>query len=217
MSSNITKQFARNTFLEGSSNFPQRKGDRWLNDQALGQLLRALDNYPTHSQAFAIKILLLTGARLQEVLTATWDQFDLEKGVWIKPSRLTQRHAVPYLPMAEQALQLLRELRALRTSESPYLFPGRTGSKPIKDINYFWKKVTKERGLQEFHIHDLRNTYATHLFYEGVNLSVIGKLIEHKTALHRYDHFPCEVLRKATGVFGNKLKTMRLGVAEADG
>ncbi len=162
-------------------------------------------------------MLLLTGARLQEVLTATWDQFDLEKNVWIKRSRLTKRTPITYLPIGEKTLHLVRELKTLRIGESPYLFPDRTGNKPIKDIKYFWEKITAEAGLREFRIQDLRNTYATHLVFGGVNLSVIGKLIGYKTALHRHDQFPYEVLRKATEVFGNKLETMRLGAAVAGG
>ena len=81
-------------------------------------------------------MLLFTGAHLQDVLTATWEQFDLEKGVWVKPSRLTKSQTTTYLPLSEQVLHLVREWRMRATSESRYLFPDRTGNKPIKDISY---------------------------------------------------------------------------------
>jgi integrase len=43
----------------------------------------------------AIRLLLFTGARLQEVLKAEWGQFDLETGLWEKPSAHTKKTTTP--------------------------------------------------------------------------------------------------------------------------
>src|SRR5450631_3237681 len=46
---------------------------------------------PTHCPADAMRLLLFTGARKSVVLGARWDQFDLDAGVWIKPSSHTKQ------------------------------------------------------------------------------------------------------------------------------
>lgn len=57
----------------------------WLTGEQLEELLGALDAYPDQSAADAIRLLILTGAREGEVLSANWDQFDLRRGIWTKP------------------------------------------------------------------------------------------------------------------------------------
>jgi integrase len=47
--------------------------------------------YPAHSAANAIRLLILTGARRGEVLEARWEEFDLSRGVWTKPSHHTKQ------------------------------------------------------------------------------------------------------------------------------
>jgi integrase len=65
--------------------------------------------------------LIVTGAREGEVLSATWDQFDIRRGIWTKPSHHTKQKKIEHTPLSETALQLLRRMNAERSS--PALFP----------------------------------------------------------------------------------------------
>jgi integrase len=71
--------------------YREQKRDRWLQDDELPQLHAALNEYQDQRAANAIRLILLTGSRKSEVLKATWDEFDLERGVWtsrvITPSK----------------------------------------------------------------------------------------------------------------------------------
>ena len=151
--------------------------------------------------------MLLTGARKGEALQATWDQFDLEKGLWIKPAHLTKQKKKEHLPLSDKALLLLASLKKQNTEASPYLFPGRKAGQPLKEVKKFWSTVLKESKLESVRIHDLRHTHASHLVSSGLSLSIVGKLLGHTQAstTQRYAHLADEPLRKATEVFGNKV------------
>lgn len=191
--------------------YHEEKRDRWLNDKELEKIWATLDRYPTHFTAFVFKLLLLTGARKGELLNATWDQFDLKKGIWTKPSHLTKQKKKEHLPLSEQAVDLLLQLKSLHVEYSPFLFPGKVEGKPLQEIKTFWKTVLKEAGIKDLRIHDLRHTHASHLVSSGLSLSIVGKLLGHTQAstTQRYAHLADEPLRAATEVFGKKVSRMK--------
>ena len=71
--------------------------------EQLQKFREALDNYPREEglsdgarqvrqeSANALKLLLLTGSRMSEVLMATWEEFDFERDEWVKPSHHTKQ------------------------------------------------------------------------------------------------------------------------------
>ncbi len=193
--------------VKGIERFSEEKRDSWLNEKELNRLWEALDRYSTHEMAFAFKLLILTGARKGEVFQATWDNFDLEKGVWTKPSHITKQKKREHLPLSEKALTALNDLKKLGKTSSPYLFPGKAEGKPLQDIRGFWKTVLKEAQLENVRIHDLRHTHASHLVSSGLSLSIVGKLLGHTQAstTQRYAHLADEPLRQAAELFGSKV------------
>ena len=134
----------------------EEKRARYLSATEVMRLSEALAAHPEKSRANAIKLLLLTGARRGEVLGARWDMFDLETGVWVKPSAHTKQRKEHRVPLSAPAVQVLSEILvaakaealADRTSISPYVFPGRDG-KPITDIKRTWLSVCRKAGLAE--------------------------------------------------------------------
>jgi len=192
--------------------YQEEKRDRWLNDKELEKIWSVLDRYPTHFTAFVFKLLLLTGSRKGELLNATWDQFDLKKGIWTKPSHLTKQKRKEHLPLSEQAIDVLLQLKSLHMGYSPFLFPGKVEGKPLQEIKTFWKTVLKEAVIKDLRIHDLRHTHASHLVSRGLSLSIVGKLLGHTQAstTQRYAHLADEPLRAATEVFGKKVGRMKV-------
>lgn len=191
----------------GIKKFQEEKRDRWLDRDELSRLWGVLDKYDAHPTSYLFKLLLLTGARKGEAMNATWDQFDLEKGLWIKPSHLTKQKKKEHLPLSEKTLSLLKKLQELNKFNSPYLFPGRVAGQPIKEIKTFWKKVLEEANLENVRVHDLRHTHASHLVSSGLSLSVVGKLLGHTQAAttQRYAHLADEPLREATEIFSQSI------------
>ncbi|MBA4118827.1 MAG: site-specific integrase [Candidatus Puniceispirillum sp.] len=192
--------------VKGIPKYQEEKRSRWLNQDELDRLLDALETHPKNTVARVLKFLVLTGARKGEALGATWDQFDLEKGVWTKPSHLTKQKKNEHLPLSQQALDLLLTIREEKAAGN-YVFPGRKKGEPLKELKTFWAKILKEANIENVRIHDLRHTYASHLVSKGLSLSIVGKLLGHTQAstTQRYAHLADEPLRAATELFSREI------------
>jgi integrase len=134
----------------------EQKRARYLSATEVMKLCETLAEHTEKSSANAIRLLLLTGARRGEVLGARWDMFDLETGVWVKPSAHTKQRKEHRVPMSAPAVQVLSEILVAAkaaaladgTSINPYVFPGHEG-KPITDIKRTWLSVCRNAGLAE--------------------------------------------------------------------
>ena len=193
----------------GIVKYKEQKRDRWMSDSEIQSLCQTLDSYHNQNIADLFRLLLLTGARKNEALKATWDQFDLHKGVWTKPSHNTKQTKTEHLPLSPPALDLLHRMKD-EVGESPYLFPGKISGQHLKDPKKAWTTITKKSGLNEVRIHDIRHTYASHLVSSGMSLSIVGKLLGHTQAstTQRYAHLADEPLRNATAIFGDKFNEL---------
>lgn len=190
---------------KGIKRYQEEKRKRWLSADELNILWKTLDEYSNPLTASLFKLLILTGARKGELVPATWDQFDLETGVWTKPAHLTKQNREHHLPLSPQALEILREMKL--QAISPFLFPGKIEGKAQQEVKRAWNTIRKTSGLLDVRIHDLRHTYASHLVSNGLSLSIVGALLGHTQAAttERYAHLADESLRQATLLFGNIL------------
>tara|TARA_R110002095_G_scaffold191831_1_gene169523 strand:- start:380 stop:1537 length:1158 start_codon:yes stop_codon:yes gene_type:complete len=187
--------------------YREEKRTRWLKDEEVQNLCIVLDSYRNQNIANIFRILLLTGARKNEVLKAQWNEFDFKREVWTKPAHNTKQAKMEHIPLSSQALELLKQMK-LEAEGSPFLFPGKVPGQPLKEIKKAWETIRQSANIADVRIHDLRHTYASHLVSSGLSLSIVGKLLGHtKTATtQRYAHLADEPLRKATAVFGDKFE-----------
>ncbi|MDO6455466.1 integrase arm-type DNA-binding domain-containing protein [Celeribacter halophilus] len=75
--------------------------------------------------ARALEFLTLCAARSGEIRGATWDEIDLDKGLWIVPAarmKMDRKHRVPLSPAAVDLLQALP-----RIAGNPLVFPAQRG------------------------------------------------------------------------------------------
>ena len=149
--------------------------------------------------AAAIRLLILTGARLREILHAQWSQLDLERGVLFLADSKTGRKPI-YLGAAAQAV-----IAALpRMSGNPYLIPGSLDGKPRSELGAPWSAVTKAAGLEGLRIHDLRHSFASVGAGIGMGLPIVGKLLGHATqaTTARYAHLDSDPMLRAAERIG---------------
>jgi integrase len=203
VSENPAKQIERN---------PERSRARYLDITELDRLLAVLASHANKTAANAVRLLLLTGARRSEVLSATWDQFDLDAGHWVKPAASVKQKRLHRVPLSQPALELLHEMRVNARSEL-FLFPGKNPDAPVADIKKSWATICLKAKIEDVRLHDLRHTYASHLASAGQSLPIIGALLGHTQAqtTQRYAHLLDDPLRAATEEFGSTLR--RGGVA----
>jgi len=190
----------------GIPKFQEEKRDRWLNEEELKRLTNVLNVHPNQRAANVIRLLILTGARKSEALNATWDQFDLERGVWTKPAHTTKQNRREHVPLSTATVELLKGMQAAHTTDSPYLFPGDAPGKPLNCIKKFWDDVRIAAKIENCRVHDLRHTFASHLVSSGVSLPIVGRLLGHTQpqTTQRYAHLADDPLREATENFSEK-------------
>jgi integrase len=201
--------------VKGIPRLHEERRQRWLSEAELGRLWGLLEQDPNRRAARAVMLLTLTGARRNEVLHATWDQFDLDRGVWTKPSHHTKAKRTEHVPLSQPALAMLSAMRAEADPQSPYLFPGDAPGKPIYDIKKFWKSICRAADLDKVRIHDLRHTYASSLVSQGVSLHIVGGLLGHTQpqTTARYAHLDDGALRQATEAFSKSVGPRRTVVS----
>jgi integrase len=182
----------------GIERIPEHPRERYLSAEELSRLGTVLERHPERRSANAVRLLLLTGARRNEVLGATWEQFDLSTGTWTKPHTATKQAKLHRVPLSPQAVALLAEMR--KADAGQFLFPGQSAGKPLAEIKRFWAAACRQAGIEGARLHDLRHTYASVLASSGLSLPIIGALLGHSQAAttQRYAHLMDDPLRQAT-------------------
>lgn len=209
--------------VHGVARFQEQARDRWLSEEELQRLTHAVDEYSDQNAADAIRLILLTGSREGETLKAEWSEFDLDRGVWTKPSHHTKLKRVSHVPLSAEALALLRRMKA--NGGGALLFPGRKEERARVTLRKVWIAICRNAGLAESYtiqgkrrllaryrptcrVHDLRHTFASHLATGGTSLHIVGKLLGHvrpETTM-RYAHLQDSALREAADRFGDVYK-----------
>jgi integrase len=212
--------------VTGIKKYHEEKRDRWLAEDELLRLVAALDKYPrqcgqgnisdkqrqwlqteARRAMDAIRLTMLTGCRCGEALSAKWTDFDLERGVWTKPSHHTKEKKTEHVPLNAQALALLEGMER----KGEYLFPGRVGGS-LQSLKTPWASVCKLAKLKGVRVHDLRHSFASHLVSSGVSLPIVGKLLGHTQpqTTARYAHLADSPQRAASNLFPVILPTARM-------
>ena len=89
-----------------------------------GGLLRAIDSYSGRIETrIALQLIPLTFVRPGEMRQAQWAHFDLEAAQWSIPAEIMKMRRPHMVPLAPQAVALLRELHVL-TGSGKFLFPS---------------------------------------------------------------------------------------------
>jgi integrase len=218
---------------KGIKRFTEDKREQWFTVDQLHAFSDALDAYPEQDAADALRLLIVTGARPHEVLGARWEQFDLKRRVWTKPSHHTKERKTEHVPLNDAALFILRRME--ENKDGIYLFPGRdTGNdgEPTArtTLRNAWKQVCKSAGFATVtykkgkrgkplrrwkpivRVYDFRHTFASHLVSSGQSLPMIGRLMGHTqtSTTKRYAHIADSALREATNKFPDVLTIKRL-------
>jgi integrase len=106
-----------------------------IDPKAVGELLLALDSYRGQpAVCYALKLAPMLFVRPGELRHAEWPEIDLDakNPEWRIPAEKMKMGTPHIVPLARQAVELLRELRVISTGR--YLFPSlRTGARPMSE------------------------------------------------------------------------------------
>jgi integrase len=120
--------------LRGAFTSPTRYNYAALGQRDLPAFFAKLAEYDGEpTTKLAIRLLALTFVRTGELRGARWTEFDLDGAEWRIPAERMKMRQEHIVPLSRQALDVLRELRAL-TGSGALLFPSRSkAAQPISE------------------------------------------------------------------------------------
>jgi integrase len=208
----LRKRLVTENPCRGIGRNQETKRKRYLRPDEVRRMLAALPQLRHEQSADAIRLLMLTGARRMEVLSANWSQFDLEAGVWIKPAASTKQKAEHQVPLSAAALDVLKAMKK-RTGGKGFICPGESEAGHQQDLKKAWASVRKLAELPDVRLHDLRHSYASFLASGGASLPLIGAMLGHTQAqtTARYAHLFDTAQRAAADQVGAAIASMGTG------
>ncbi|MEO5334664.1 MAG: site-specific integrase [Magnetococcus sp. YQC-5] len=187
--------------------YREEKRERLLSDAELARLGVALADAESSGKASphtvaAIRLFILTGARLGEILSLRWDEVDFPNRAIRLGDSKTGAKSIPLNPPALEVLSTLPRIEG-----NPFVIVGRIEGHSMVNINKPWHAIRAAAGLDTLRIHDLRHAFASVGAIMGMSLPVIGKLLGHtQTATtQRYAHLNDDPLQKATTLIGQHI------------
>ena len=130
-----------------------------------------------------------TGARLSEIANLTMEDVDTSLDVAIVMGKGGSRRSLPYAPSVARALDRYLRLRARhRDARSEWLWLGKRGRLESRGVVQAMKRRAAAAGLDHFHVHQLRHTFADAWLRNGGNEGDLMRLTgwRSRTMLTRY-------------------------------
>jgi len=200
----------------GVRKFPGKTLERFLTSAELtrlGEVIAAAEALGIQSPyaLAALKVLILTGCRLQEILTLKRSYIDRENRLLRLPDSKTGAKVVHVGSPVLAIIDALPEVAG-----NPYVFVGRGGVGRLVYLQSTWERIRKAAGLTDVRLHDLRHSFASMGAARGDSLMVIGALLGHKTSksTERYAHMADSPVKRAAERISGEIAEL-LGEANA--
>lgn len=193
--------------------FPEHKRERYLTSSEIGRLWRVLESEEALTMASpaaisAVKLLILTGRRLNEVLTLEWAWIDLEAQILRLPD--TKSGALT-VSLNDSAIALLGALR-VSDPDGRFVIPGKRHDRPLVNLQKPWQALRNFAGLADVRLHDLRHTFASVGAGLGMSLPLLGRLLGHTqpSTTARYSHLALDPVKVAANAIGAEFQRLVL-------
>ena len=176
-----------------------RRRERFLTGEEFRRLGAALDSLEadggvSRHAAAAIRLLMLTGCRRNEILTLRWADVRAGAGELRLRDSKTGPRTVPLSPAACAVFAGIP-----RVPGNPWVFPGRKPGAHISGVFEPWRRARDRAGLEDLRIHDLRHSFASRALALGESLPAIARLLGHARVqtTARYAHLARDAVKEA--------------------
>ena len=171
--------------------------ENYMDDAQLKRLIAVLEKYDNRIPVLVFSLLLYVGIRLNEALTLTWKDIDIDNRLLKIKAQNSKSKKVRSVPLNDAAIRVLRKLDT--QGKYDHLFINVKTGKPYVQIHKAWMKIRKEAGLSHLRIHDLRHQYASLLVNSGRTLYEVQQILGHSDpkVTMRYAHLSTKALQDA--------------------
>lgn len=179
------------------------KRERYLSDEETQRLIEAIRAEPNRLVAAGIELLLLTGARRNEIFQARWEHYDPQNKTLLVP--LSKSGQPRLIALNDPAIALIE---GLPSRGRDWLFASEATGRPPEGVHHVWDRIRRRAGLDDVRLHDLRHSYASYLVNNGVSLYIVQQLLGHTQprTTQRYAHLHRETLNHAANVAAETVK-----------
>lgn len=191
--------------------YREEKRERYLTNAEVAKLWGVLNSETGASAASpsaiaAIKLLMLTGRRLNEVLGLRWAWVNLDAKVLRLPD--TKSGAL-LVSLGDAAVDVLKELKS-SGNDPTFVIAGQRKGASLVNLQKPWRSIRALAELDDVRIHDLRHTFASVGAGMGMSLHLLGRLLGHtqSATTSRYAHLAQSPVQAAADAIGVEL--MRL-------
>lgn len=179
--------------------YTEQKRERFLDPAEITELGRVLyeveqDGSETKPAVNAVRLLMLTGCRLSEIMTLKWENVDLKARELRLPDSKTGAKVIPFGKTAATVLKSIEKV-----GDNPYVITGKKPGSNLTDLQHPWRRIRTKAGLDRVRIHDMRHSYASGALALGEGLPMIGKLLGHTQVqtTARYAHLARDPVKTA--------------------
>jgi integrase len=176
-----SKNTTWNTVQPRSRKIPTDYGNGRDKVGAVWNMLQELRRDPAQTKigrgcADLVCFLLLTGARFLEGAALRWDHVDLENKSWKLDADQAKNGQGVTFPLSNLAIQIIQERPR---TDSPYVFPGRSGAGHVSDVRGIMAKVSEIANVDKLSAHDLRRTFRSIAGAAGIDFLTTKLLMNH--------------------------------------
>ena len=186
--------------------YTEQKRERFLSQNEIVRLMSILEEEEKNSQnpwtIYAIRLLLITGCRLNEILTLKWEEVDFDNQYLRLSDSKTGKKLVYLSTIAVDILKTVPRLDG-----NPYVICGEKKGSHLINLQKPWRRIRAKACLNDVRLHDLRHTFASIAASNGLSLPIIGALLGHKQTqtTARYAHLIGQPLLEASEKISGKI------------
>jgi len=145
----------------------------------IGALLRNIDDYNGSAVVkMALKIAPFVFVRPSELRNAQWSEFDKKKRLWTIPAERMKARRPHVVPLSDQVIALLNELRAVHQNDCLFPTPG-SAHRPISDMAMLSAIRRMGYTKEEMTAHGFRAMASTNLEQLGFDSRLIELQLAH--------------------------------------
>jgi site-specific recombinase XerD len=148
-----------------------------------------------------LDLALYTGMRRGEQFTLKWKDVDLDRGILTVKGKTGRR----FIVVNSSTRAAIERLQLAKKADAVYVCRS-TKDDAQRDWRRWLEDSAKAAGVQDFHWHDLRHTFASRLVMAGVDIRTVQELLGHKSILMtmRYAHLSPDHRQAAVEKIGSK-------------